>query len=32
VYLRITPRVVKAWREENELKDRLIMADGNWLD
>jgi hypothetical protein len=32
VYLRITPRVVKAWREENELKDRLIMADGRWLD
>ncbi|MGW7466735.1 pyridoxamine 5'-phosphate oxidase family protein [Streptomyces xantholiticus] len=32
VYLRITPRVVRAWREENELKDRLIMADGRWLD
>jgi hypothetical protein len=32
VYLRITPRVVKAWREENELKDRLLMADGRWLD
>jgi general stress protein 26 len=32
VYLRITPRVVKAWREENELKDRLIMSDGRWLD
>ncbi|MFK4689823.1 pyridoxamine 5'-phosphate oxidase family protein [Streptomyces pristinaespiralis] len=32
VYLRITPRVVKAWREENELKGRLIMSDGRWLD
>ncbi|UYQ62078.1 pyridoxamine 5'-phosphate oxidase family protein [Streptomyces peucetius] len=32
VYLRITPRVVKVWREENELKDRLIMVDGRWLD
>ncbi|MEV4684940.1 pyridoxamine 5'-phosphate oxidase family protein [Streptomyces kurssanovii] len=32
VYLRITPRVVKAWREVNELKDRLIMNDGRWLD
>lgn len=32
VYLRITPLVVKAWREENELKDRLLMRDGRWLD
>ena len=32
VSLRITPLVVKAWREENELKDRLIMRDGRWLD
>ncbi|MEW2631503.1 pyridoxamine 5'-phosphate oxidase family protein [Streptomyces sp. NPDC048389] len=32
VYLRITPRVIRTWREENELKDRLIMAEGRWLD
>jgi general stress protein 26 len=32
VYLRITPRVVTAWREVNELEDRLLMHDGRWLD
>ncbi|MFF3289517.1 pyridoxamine 5'-phosphate oxidase family protein [Streptomyces sp. NPDC003023] len=32
VYLRITPHVVKAWREVNELPDRVIMRDGRWLD
>lgn len=31
VYLRITPRQVRAWREVNELADRLIMRDGHWL-
>ncbi|MFE1579448.1 pyridoxamine 5'-phosphate oxidase family protein [Streptomyces fradiae] len=32
VYLRVTPRSVKAWREENELPGRLLMRDGAWLD
>ncbi|URM91434.1 pyridoxamine 5'-phosphate oxidase family protein [Streptomyces sp. MRC013] len=31
VYLRVTPRTVKAWREEAELPDRLLMRDGTWL-
>ncbi|MDQ0796432.1 pyridoxamine 5'-phosphate oxidase family protein [Streptomyces sp. B1I3] len=31
VYLRITPRTVKAWREENELAGRDLMTDGVWL-
>ncbi|MFF4248371.1 pyridoxamine 5'-phosphate oxidase family protein [Streptomyces sp. NPDC001822] len=31
VYLRVTPRGVKAWREENELKGRDLMTDGTWL-
>ena len=32
VYLRITPREVRAWREANELDGRLLMRDGRWLD
>ncbi|MCT4352733.1 pyridoxamine 5'-phosphate oxidase [Streptomyces sp. Je 1-79] len=31
IYLRVTPRSVKAWREENELADRELMRDGEWL-
>jgi hypothetical protein len=31
VYLRLTPRRIQAWREENELADRLLMRDGAWL-
>ncbi|MGW7200742.1 pyridoxamine 5'-phosphate oxidase family protein [Streptomyces chryseus] len=31
VYLRLTPRTVKAWREENELPERELMRDGAWL-
>ncbi|MFE7752558.1 pyridoxamine 5'-phosphate oxidase family protein [Streptomyces sp. NPDC057428] len=31
VYLRVTPHGVKAWREENELAGRDLMADGTWL-
>ncbi|MBT2527090.1 pyridoxamine 5'-phosphate oxidase family protein [Streptomyces sp. ISL-99] len=31
VYLRVTPRTVKAWREENELAERDLMRDGDWL-
>ncbi|WP_433221982.1 pyridoxamine 5'-phosphate oxidase family protein [Dactylosporangium sp. CS-047395] len=30
-WFRITPRRVQAWREENELRGRDIMRDGNWL-
>ncbi|MFP3991293.1 pyridoxamine 5'-phosphate oxidase family protein [Streptomyces sp. E11-3] len=31
VYLRVVPRVVKTWREENELAGRVVMRDGAWL-
>ncbi len=31
VYLRVTPREIRAWREANELKGRLLMRDGSWL-
>lgn len=30
-YLRITPRLVQAWRESNELEARDLMRDGKWL-
>jgi nitroimidazol reductase NimA-like FMN-containing flavoprotein (pyridoxamine 5'-phosphate oxidase superfamily) len=30
-YVRIVPRRIQAWREENELDDREIMRDGRWL-
>lgn len=32
VYLRFTPYAIRAWREENELAGRELMADGRWLD
>jgi hypothetical protein len=32
VYLRITPRSIQAWREENELEHRQLMRKGEWLD
>jgi hypothetical protein len=32
VYLRLTPDVVLAWREANELAGRQIMRSGVWLD
>ena len=32
IYLRITPREIQAWREENELEDRQLMRRGEWLD
>jgi general stress protein 26 len=31
VYLRFTPNAVRAWREENELAERELMAEGTWL-
>lgn len=30
-YFRVTPRRVQAWREENELRGRDLMRDGQWL-
>ena len=32
VYLRITPELVQAWREVNELAGRQLMRGGRWLD
>ena len=29
-YFRIHPQRLQAWREANELKDRQLMADGQW--
>jgi hypothetical protein len=31
-YLRVTPRRIQAWREENELDEREIMREGRWLE
>ncbi|MCU7723513.1 pyridoxamine 5'-phosphate oxidase family protein [Actinoplanes sp. KI2] len=31
VFLALRPRRIQAWREENELPDRLLMQDGAWL-
>ncbi|MBW1601053.1 pyridoxamine 5'-phosphate oxidase [Streptomyces sp. JJ66] len=31
LFFRCRPRTVRAWREENELKGRLLMRDGAWL-
>ncbi|MEU8331984.1 pyridoxamine 5'-phosphate oxidase family protein [Micromonospora sp. NPDC048839] len=30
-YLRVTPRRIQAWREENELAGRDLMRAGQWL-
>ncbi|MGW6915124.1 pyridoxamine 5'-phosphate oxidase family protein [Kitasatospora sp. NPDC054939] len=30
-YFRIRPSRVQAWREVNELRDRVLMRDGDWL-
>ena len=32
VFLRLRPTRIQAWREEDELDDRLLMADGVWLE
>ncbi|MFB8271949.1 pyridoxamine 5'-phosphate oxidase family protein [Streptomyces sp. NPDC055955] len=32
VYLKIEPKVVRAWRGEPELSGRVIMRDGAWLE
>ncbi len=31
LYIRIEPRRIQAWREENELEGRELMRDGRWL-
>ncbi|ARQ72508.1 pyridoxamine 5'-phosphate oxidase family protein [Streptomyces marincola] len=30
-FLRFRPRTIRAWREEDELQGRHLMADGAWL-
>jgi len=30
-WFRVTPRRIQAWREVNELPDRELMRDGQWL-
>ncbi|MEU8227827.1 pyridoxamine 5'-phosphate oxidase family protein [Kribbella sp. NPDC048915] len=30
-FFRVTPIKIQAWREVNELKDRVLMDDGRWL-
>ncbi|MFD7710186.1 pyridoxamine 5'-phosphate oxidase family protein [Streptomyces sp. NPDC059785] len=32
VYVRVAPKVVRAWRGEPELRGRVIMRDGVWLE
>ncbi|MGW1069805.1 pyridoxamine 5'-phosphate oxidase family protein [Streptomyces aureus] len=32
VYVRVTPRTVRAWRGEPELRGRVIMRDGTWVE
>jgi hypothetical protein len=31
VYLRLAPVEIRAWREADELRGRLLMRDGRWL-
>ncbi|MFI2641730.1 pyridoxamine 5'-phosphate oxidase family protein [Streptomyces sp. NPDC018610] len=31
VYVRVTPRTVRAWRGEPELRGRVVMRDGSWV-
>jgi pyridoxamine 5'-phosphate oxidase-like protein len=30
-FFRVTPTTIQAWREANELKDRVLMHSGTWL-
>ncbi|MGW2787625.1 pyridoxamine 5'-phosphate oxidase family protein [Streptomyces populi] len=32
LYLRVVPRTVRAWRGEPELRGRVVMRDGMWLE
>ncbi|TCO18060.1 pyridoxamine 5'-phosphate oxidase [Kribbella steppae] len=31
LFFRLTPTKIQAWREVNELKDRVLLRDGIWL-
>ena len=31
LYFRVTPRRIQAWREENELANRELMRNGQWI-
>ncbi|MDT4920398.1 MAG: hypothetical protein QOI15_1300, partial [Pseudonocardiales bacterium] len=30
IYLVLEPRRIQAWREENELRGRVLMRNGRW--
>ena len=30
-YFRVVPRLIQAWREVNEIKDRDVLRDGEWI-
>ncbi|UFR00145.1 pyridoxamine 5'-phosphate oxidase family protein [Streptomyces sp. Go40/10] len=32
LYVRVAPKTVRAWRGEPELRGRVIMRDGTWLE
>ncbi|MFC9930879.1 pyridoxamine 5'-phosphate oxidase family protein [Streptomyces sp. NPDC127190] len=32
LYIRVAPRTVRAWRGERELRGRVVLRDGVWLD
>lgn len=32
VYLRVVPRTVRTWRGEQELRGRVVLRDGAWLE
>ena len=32
LYVRVEPKTVRAWRGESELRGRVIMRDGEWLE
>jgi hypothetical protein len=32
IYLQITPDMIQAWQEENEIEDRQLMRGGEWLE
>ncbi|MFJ8885066.1 pyridoxamine 5'-phosphate oxidase family protein [Streptomyces sp. NPDC102402] len=32
LYVRVVPRTVRAWRGEPELRGRVVMRDGTWLE
>ncbi|MFI5663531.1 pyridoxamine 5'-phosphate oxidase family protein [Streptomyces sp. NPDC051684] len=32
LYVRVVPRTVRAWRGEPELRGRVVMRDGKWLE